>query len=296
MVGWPSGEVALVDAPLRADAVVALALVVLAVLSVPEVLPLDVLAPERLAVEVLPELVARPVPVLLDVPADEKLIVPVMRSWLIGGGGTVPDCRLELSVLLLDNRLEVLPVALPLKVVEVVAAFAAVPLLVAVVVEPLAVDASQLLLDPLVAAWYWMPPASMPTGRPAPAQPVSSRPTPRGRPTRGARRCFVPTLTTLTMTLPFLAANRSPLPRTRCRSGQYVPRQRRSRFRTGARAVPGYGHVAGAPGVRRYPYKGAPVRERWGCWAGRRRRRRSGSSRRRAAATLYRPCSAFARR
>jgi hypothetical protein len=153
------------------------------VLAVPEPLealprvlldPLKELEPLKLLLVVL----AVPAPVVLSVavvavPDEPKLTLPVISNWLCGGGGTVPDAMLDEAELV---------------TAELVAALVAEPLAVVVLLRLAEARAGEQLAVPEVAAWYCSAPASMPVGNPAPAQPVSSMPTPSGRPASGRRR------------------------------------------------------------------------------------------------------------
>jgi hypothetical protein len=139
--------------------------------ALPRVLldPLKELEPLKLLLVVL----AVPAPVVLSVavvavPDEPKLTLPVISNWLCGGGGTVPDAMLDEA--------------------ELVAALLAEPLAVVVLLRLAEARAGEQLAVPEVAAWYCSAPASMPVGSPAPAQPVSSMPTPSGRPASGRRR------------------------------------------------------------------------------------------------------------
>lgn len=137
----------------------ALLRVLLRVLLEPLKLPLAVLA--------VPAAVVLSVAVVA-VPDEPKLTLPVISNWLCGGGGTVPDAMLVEA--------------------ELVAALVAEPLAVVVLLRLAEASAGEQLADPEVAAWYCKAPASMPEGNPAPAQPVSSTPTPSGRPASGRKR------------------------------------------------------------------------------------------------------------
>jgi hypothetical protein len=158
------------------------------VLAVPEPLealprvlldPLKELEPLKLLLVVL----AVPAPVVLSVavvavPDEPKLTLPVISNWLCGGGGTVPDAMLDEAEL----------VTAELVTAELVAVLVAEPLAVVVLLRLAEARAGEQLAVPEVAAWYCSAPASMPVGNPAPAQPVSSMPTPSGRPASGRRR------------------------------------------------------------------------------------------------------------
>jgi hypothetical protein len=123
---------------------------------------------ELLAVLAVPAAVVLSVAVVA-VPDEPKVTLPMISSWLCGGGGTVSDAMLVEA--------------------ELVAALVAEPLAVVVLLRLAEASVGeQLAADPDVAAWYCRAPASMPEGNPAPAQPVSSMPTPSGSPASGSRR------------------------------------------------------------------------------------------------------------
>jgi hypothetical protein len=118
----------------------------------------------------------------------------VISNWLWGGGGTAPAAMPDDIAVVLDDSVPVDDVPLDVPLLLNDEALAAAPV----------VEQSLLAL----AAWYRMPPASIPAGRPAPAQPLSSMPTPTGRPTSGVRRRLVQTFP-CTISLPFLATKSS---------------------------------------------------------------------------------------
>lgn len=125
----------------------------------------------------------------------------MISNWLWGGGGTLPaSIPDDVAVVLKDDVPvdDVPEVDNPLVVSELLAAN--VVLAAPEVVRQLALP---------VAAWYWTAPASIPAGKLAPAQPLSSMPTPTGRPTSGVRWRFSLNFS-VTISLPFVVASAPP--------------------------------------------------------------------------------------
>jgi len=104
----------------------------------------------------------------------------------------VPDIMFADDVPTEVELFEMLPVLVPLPDNELL--LLSEPLDDIELVWPAEASAAvQLPFDPVAADWYCSAPASMPVGRPAPAQPVRSIPTPKGRPASGnnRRRAFI---------------------------------------------------------------------------------------------------------
>ena len=266
IVGWPSGDIAgvaelseelvndwLLLSLLRELAPVALLLVLTTLLEVLALLALLVAAAETLAVAA---------PVAVVAAAEEKLTLPLNSNRLVGGGGTAPG-SLAVEAELDVEETELLT---PEPLAEVVAD----RLLAAKL-------GAQLPPDPLVAAWYRIVPVSIPAGRLAPAQPVSSIPMPIGAATNGISRRVAPILVLMAQ-LPFIAAISSPtswakLPcPANCSGRAYSPvdGEGKSRAKGGSAGPPGYpvGKGVIAPGAPSPPRRQSGHERQIRTWRG----------------------------